>query len=170
MAKNPQDVFTWNWDFFGSLDLFLISGIECLVVRNGTNTSTLWGHRLDSTVRHQQSVSSLLWHHYCKHCNSEKKQMISNVIMKTVLTPQTSQNSLGESQGSHFENQPIQGKFILMKLIYLEIRIPWQMQLVNSVVFQPHQANWDFPNTGVFWPLKLRLECEDIPSSQELPN
>lgn len=43
--------------------------------------------------------------------------MISNVIMKTVLTPQTSQNSLGESQGSYFENQPIQGKFILMKPI-----------------------------------------------------
>ena len=170
MAKNPQDVLTWNWDFLGFLVLFLIFCIECLVVRNGTNTSTLWGHCLDSTIRHQQSVSSLLWYHYCKHCKSGKKQMISNVIMKTVLTPQTSQNSLGESQGSHFENQPIQGKFILMKPIYLEIWTPWQMQLVNSVVFQPHQTNWDFPNTGLLRPLRLRLECEDIPSSQEFPN
>ena len=152
------------------LVLFLIFCIECLVVRNGTNTSTLWGHCLDSTIRHQQSVSSLLWYHYCKHCKSGKKQMISNIIMKTVLTPQTSQNSLGESQGSHFENQPIQGKFILMKPIYLEIWIPWQMQRVNSVVFQPHQTNWDFPNTGLLRPLRLRLECEDIPSSQEFPN
>lgn len=77
-----------------------------------------------------------------------KKQMISNVIMKTVLTPQTSQNSLGESQGSHFENQPIQGKFILIKLIYLEIRIPWQMQLVNSVCIQPIKLIGIFQTQG----------------------
>lgn len=75
--------------------------------------------------------------------------MISNAIMKTGLIPQTSpQNGLGEPQGSHFENQPTQGKFILTKHIFRDMNFSVDAT-GNSVVFQPHQANWYFPNTGL---------------------
>ena len=40
----------------------------------------------------------------------------------------------------------------------------------SGIAFQPHQANCGFPNTGLLWPLRRRLECEDAPPSQGLPN
>lgn len=40
----------------------------------------------------------------------------------------------------------------------------------SGIAFQPHQANCGFPNTGLLWPLRRRLECEDGPPSQGLPN
>lgn len=132
------------------------------------NTSTVWGHCLDSC-----SCANILSH----HC--------SGTITANVVTVKTASDIK-----CYYENSfdlPLKWsrgppRVTLWKpthpvQIYTdEMYIFWDTSSLadetgsSGIAFQPHQANCGFPNTGLLWPLRRRLECEDAPASQGLPN
>ena len=115
MVENPQDVLTWNCILWFSvfLKFFALSvwwrgmgripahfGATALIQPLGANSLS---HHCFGTI-----IANII--------TVGKKQMISNAIMKTVLTPQTSpQNGLGEPQVFTFWKPTYPGQIYIDK-------------------------------------------------------